>query len=88
MELIALFTVSKQTRKLFENGKILSLSEKLTLVSEKAPKLKDFLFLHSTFIFTCFGAINSNILCLSIDFVCWLAKNANHNIKTMEKQTF
>ena len=24
----------------------------------------------------------------SIDFVCWLAKNDSHNLKTMEKQKF
>ena len=43
---------------------------KLTLVSEKALKFKDFSFQHGMSIFTCFGTL---ILCFSIDFVCWLA---------------
>ena len=58
-----------------------------TLVSEEAPKIQG-LFLYGMFIFTCFGAMSLKSFCFSFDFVCWLAKNANHNIKTMEKRKF
>ena len=68
---MAMFTVCKETQ---ECESFMSLRKKLTLVSEKAPELKDFFILHGMSIFTC--------------IVCWLAKNANHNIKTMEKQKF
>ena len=59
-----------------------------TLVSDEVPKFKDFLFLHGMSIFTCFGAMSLKSSCFSFDFVCWLAKIANHSIKTMEKRKF
>ena len=69
-------------------GKFLSSWEKLTLVSENAPKFKHFSFLHGISIFIRFGAMIPKSLCFSVEFVCWLAKNANHKIHTMEKQNF
>ena len=35
----------------------------MTLVSEKAPKFQDLLFLHNMFICTCFGAMSLKSLC-------------------------
>ena len=37
-------------------------------------------------IFVRFEELSLTSLCFSIDFVCWLAKNANHNLKTIETQ--
>ena len=39
-------------------------------------------------IFTFFVVMSTNSLCPYIDFLCWLANNANHNTKTMKKQKF
>ena len=45
-------------------------------------------FLQGMFIFIRRETMGLKRLCFSTDFVCWLAKIANHDIKTMEKQKF
>ena len=66
----------------------LSPREKLTPVSEQALIFKYFLFLHGTSIFTGFGVMSYLTLFSFYRFHMLFAKNANHNIKTIDEQKF
>ena len=78
-----LFTVCKQTKK-WEN--FCPDEKNCHWYLKEHLNSRTFYFLPGMSIFTCFGAMSLKSLCFSVDFVCWLAKYANHNIKTLEKQ--